>query len=283
MAASAGYSALMAARIRLWQGAAQPPAPALAEFTRLRRMDHKATAYQEMAAQNIACVNHHVYGDVRAALGAFLPRRFVLKPLRGHSSFGVYLIQRRADGSLFCRMHKRRFADLDALAGEYEQRLGRARGGTMSKEVIIEDYIRDGFGFDVPLDYKVYAFATGTPVVMQRYAPSHLPKEQWSFAFYDGQGRDLGAIRDRVRTNPDIPLQAPDNFDDILRSAQQIVTAMHVSFARVDLYAGRKKVLFGEITPLPNLGKESYIPEYDALLGRYWTESLEQLGISYGL
>lgn len=283
MAVVAGYSAHLEARIRLWRGQETPAPAALEEFTRLRRVDHKETAYREMGIQGVACVNYHVYSDVRAALGAFLPRRFVLKPLHGHSSFGVYLIQRRSNGSLFCRMHKRRFASLDALAAEYESRLGRSRNGAMSKEVIIEEYIRDAFGYDVPLDYKVYAFANGTPVIMQRYAPTYLPPEKWSFAFYDAQGRDLGAIRKRVGHNPEFPLSCPENLGAIVETAQKVITYMGVSFARVDLYATPKKVLFGEVTPLPTLGKESYIPDYDALMGRHWAESLEQLGISYGL
>jgi hypothetical protein len=126
-----------------------------------------------------------------------------------------------------------------------------------------------------------YAFATGTPVVMQRYAPSYLAKDQWAFEFYDAKGLALGLIRERITSNPDIKLTPPQNLPAILRTAQNMVHQIQVSFARIDLYATRKRVVFGEFTPLPNIGKETFLPAFDQLLGQYWSDSLDQLGISY--
>ncbi len=69
----ASYSTLLNARIALWRpGGPEPDAATLAEFTRLRDMDRKDQAYRRAAGLGVATANHHVYGDVRAALNAYL-------------------------------------------------------------------------------------------------------------------------------------------------------------------------------------------------------------------
>ncbi len=35
------------------------------------------------------------------------------------------------------------------------------------------------------------------------------------------------------------------------------------------------------ITPVPNNANEGFVPEYDALLGQMWKDSLAELGMSY--
>ena len=159
----------------------------------------------------------------------------------------------------------------------------RARNGKniRSGNVLLEAYVEDSFGFEVPLDYKVYAFRTGAPIVMQRHAPRHLPKSEWAFAFYDRQGRELGMIRNDTATNPAIQLRPPENLDDLFAVAQNLVKVAEVSFMRVDLYSTPRGVCFGEFTPVPNLAKESFNGVYEDVLARHWRDSLEELGISY--
>ena len=40
-------------------------------------------------------------------------------------------------------------------------------------------------------------------------------------------------------------------------------------------------VVFGEFTPVPNAGKESFNEEWEARLGQAWSESLDALGLDY--
>ena len=248
----------------------------------LKAINKKDQGYAFVGEQGVECVNYHVYDSIADAMSGFLPGIFVIKPLHGHSSYGVYILKKRPNGSFFCRMHNRVYQDREKVIADYERRLARSKNYTMSKQVILEEYVRDSFGYDVPLDYKVYGFQGGSPIVMQRYAPMHLPKDKWAFEFYDDKGNKLGQIRERVKSNPEITLEAPKNFARLIEISNRLMKASQVSFVRVDLYSAPKRVIFGEFTPIPNAGKETYIPEFDRLLGKYWAESLETLGIDYG-
>ena len=278
------YNHLLQARKTLWNQFSHlknlPPA-VQQEGEALVHINQKNNAYDFVAKNGVEVVNHHVYPSIADALSGFLPHSFVIKPLYGHSSYGVSLLKKRRDGSLFCRMRQRSYKSRDALVQDYERRLAKAKPFAMSKQVILEEYIRDEFGFDVPLDYKVYGFQGGSPIVMQRYAPSHLPKDKWAFQFYGAQGQPLGLIRENIKSNPEISLKRPKNFARLIEISDHLMRAAKVSFLRVDLYTAPKRVVFGEFTPLPNAGKEIYVPEFDQLLGQYWQDSLNQLGIDY--
>jgi len=279
------YNTLLQARKSLWNRSAEQQSlsdPLRLEIDTLKQVNKKDLGYVFAAENKVSCVNYHVYDSIADAMACFVPNVCVIKPLHGHSSYGVYLLKKRPNGSYFCRMHNRAYKDRAALVEDYERRLARSKNFTMSKPVILEEYVRDSFGFDVPLDYKVYGFQGGSPIVMQRYAPMHLPKEKWAFEFYDDKGGKLGLIRERIKSNPEITLEAPANFAALIAASNRLMQAMPVSFMRVDLYAAPKRVIFGEFTPLPNAGKETYVLEFDRLLGQYWIESLEKLGIDYG-
>jgi len=278
------YNLLLQARRTLWNQYAQLknlPAPVARECQILKDINKKDTGYEFAAKQGVEIVNFHVYDSVGDAMSGFLPRIFVIKPLHGHSSYGVYILKKRANGSFFCRMHNRTYKTREAVIRDYERRLARAKNFTMSKQVILEEYVRDSFGYDVPLDYKVYGFQGASPLVMQRYAPMHLPKDKWAFEFYDAKGQPLGLIRERIKSNPEISLSAPKNFADLIAVSNRLMQASEVSFMRVDLYAAPKRVIFGEFTPLPNAGQETYEPEFDRILGQHWVDSLKTLGIDY--
>ncbi|MBV1863452.1 MAG: hypothetical protein KUG74_03365 [Rhodobacteraceae bacterium] len=284
MMSQPSYNQLLLARTALWNGfnkARNLPEPVLREFEALKRINKKDLGYTFAAQNGVECVNFHVYDSVADAMAGFLPRSFVIKPLHGHSSYGVYLLKKRPNGSFFCKMHNKVYKTRAAVVQDYQRRLSRSKNFTMSEAVILEEYVRDSFGFDVPLDYKVYGFQGGSPIVMQRYAPMHLPKEKWAFEFYDAKGQPLGLIRERIKSNPEIILQAPKNFDALIKASDHLIQASRVSFMRVDLYAAPKRIIFGEFTPVPNAGKETYVPEFDRLLGQYWADSLETLGIDY--
>lgn len=280
-----GYHALLQARMTLWN---QYPKlknlqdSIVRETETLKDINKKDHGYAFAAKQEVSCVNYHVYDSIADAMAGFLPGISVIKPLHGHSSYGVYILKKRPDGSFFCRMHKRAYKSREVVIADYERRLARSKNYTMSKQVILEEYVRDSFGYGVPLDYKVYGFQGGSPIVMQRYAPMHLPKDKWAFEFYDADGNKLGLIRERIKSNPEIALEAPKNFPRLIEISDRLMQASEVSFMRVDLYAAPNRIIFGEFTPLPNAGKETYIPEFDQLLGKYWADSLEKLGIDYG-
>ena len=284
MTATPTYSQLLNRRTMMWSTEANKTrfdAATQAEFQQLIYINRKHQGYEFATKCGVACVPHQIFDDIDAALAGPLPPRFVIKPLGGHSSAGVYLIDTRADGSLWCHMTNQSFQHPDALAAEYKKRLAKAGKYKMSTEILREGYVRDSLGFDVPLDYKVYGFYTGAVIVMQRYAPIHLPHDKWAFALYDRNGTDLGPIRWNTDTSPTVKMSLPDNFDALIRTTDRLLQQARVSFVRTDLYSTPDGVVFGEFTPVPNAGKESFTPEYETILGRHWAESLEALGLSY--
>ncbi|MDR6267585.1 ATP-grasp fold amidoligase family protein [Roseobacter sp. N2S] len=278
------YSQLLKQRTQMWATEANKTrfdAATQAEFKQLIYINRKHQGYDFATKCGVPCVPHQIFDHIDAALAGPLPARFVIKPLGGHSSAGVYLIETRADGSLWCHMTNQAFDGPDGLAAEYKRRLAKADKFKMSAEILREDYVADSLGFDVPLDYKVYGFYTGAVIVMQRYAPIHLPHDNWAFVIYDRNGTDLGLIRWNTDTNPKVKLSLPDNFDDLIKATDTLVQQARVSFVRTDLYSTPDGVVFGEFTPVPNAGKESFTPEYETILGRHWAESLDALGLSY--
>jgi hypothetical protein len=278
------YSHLLQRRTMMWATEANKTRFSTAtqeEFQTLIWINRKHQGYAFATDCGVACVPHQVFDDIDAALVGPLPDRFVIKPLAGHNSAGVYLLETRADGTFFCHMTNQSFASLAALAADYKSKLARSGKNKMSPEILREDYVTDSLGFDVPLDYKVYGFYTGAVIVMQRYAPIHLPHDNWTFAFYDRAGTDLGLIRWNTETKPTVQMSLPDNFADLISATDRLVQQARVSFVRTDLFSTPQGVVFGEFTPVPNAGKESFTPEYETILGRHWAESLEALGLSY--
>ncbi|MEY8837637.1 ATP-grasp fold amidoligase family protein [Cribrihabitans sp. XS_ASV171] len=254
----------------------------LAEMALLREINNKERGYAYADRHGISVVRHATFGSIEDVFEETLPQRCVIKPLAGHSSSGVYLIETKPDGSLYCHMHNRSFARPAELMEHYraaQKNLGP--GHIVGSKVLLEEYVADSMGYDVPLDYKVYAFKTGIGIVMQRYAPVYLDKSKWAFAFYDAKGEALGNIRLGVNKNPAVELDRPKDFAEIIKVSEEFMAVTDVSFVRLDMYSSTRGVLFGEATPVPNNGKERYTPEYARIMGDMWNASLKQLGIPY--
>ena len=251
-----------------------------AEMKMLEQINRKISGYDWVRAQGVPTVDYTLHPDPETALEETTLDRFVLKPAGGHSSQGVYVLTRTPGGGYDCAMTGRHYANDAELAAHYEHKR-ELQTDQMTRQVIVETLIEDSFGHAVPLDYKVYAFASGTPLIMQRHAPMHQPRHDWAFEFYDAEGRVLGPVRQRTPPNRDNMLRAPDCLGEIVEASARLVRAAGVSFVRVDMYATPQGPVFGEFTPVPNNAMESFEPEMDAVLGQAWTESLEALGLDY--
>lgn len=277
------YRQLLQVRKLLWEGKSISRADGTGrEIEKLRSINNKVAAYKFASNHSVDHVAYKVYGDVRAVEPDRLPPQFVLKPVIGHSSACVFILSRLSGGGYRCDMTKQIFKDFAAVVSAFElEAAAKREHNVRGAEVLIEETVPDGQGFSVPLDYKVYAFLTGAPILMQRYAPRHLHPKDWSFAFYDPQGNDLGQIRSNSPRSPLIELKPPNNLSELFSVATRLVEAASVSFVRVDLYSTNVGVKFGEFTPVPNDAKEFFTDEYEKILGRHWSDSLEALRISY--
>lgn len=277
------YKAYLNRRRHYWQARRRAQGDALvAEMQMLGRINKKILGYEWVSQCGIATPGYAVLDDIATALREWNHERFVIKPLGGHSSRGVYLLTRDGKGGYDCTMTGRHYAgDADVVAHFNHVRMRQPVADRITEKVIVETLIQDSFGFDVPLDYKVYAFATAAPMVMQRYAPIHLPKEQWAFEFYSRDGIALGPIRLETAGNRDGILKAPDGLEAIFQAAEHLVAAARVSFVRIDMYDTPDGPVFGEFTPVPNNAQEGFVAGYDTLLGEIWRDSLAALGMDY--
>lgn len=279
----AGYSALLQRRLYLWSKRRTLRDPRRKqELETLAYINDKLKGYSWVADRGHAVVPHRGYPSIADALRDYGGERFVLKPIGGHSSQGVYLLQRRAKGGYSCAMTGRDYANDQELIAHYVRKLRQPRA-SISQEVILEEYVEDSLGYDVPLDYKFYAFGLAVPIVMQRYAPLHVDKANWGFEFYDEEGNRLGPIRLNVSSGERRGMRPPDNLSETFRMARALAAEAQVSFVRIDLYSTPDGPVFGEFTPVPNNGQERFTSAYDRLLGDYWLRSLQALGISYGV
>jgi hypothetical protein len=276
------YSDILKRRLAHWKGHSKIKNKSVREeIGRLRFYNEKTNAYDFVRAQGIPCPTFNEYPSIKEAFKAEPDNpRFVIKPAAGHSSNGVFLLTRNADGSLDCHMSKRRFENNEEIIKAYTKAFKLSPQYAMSEAVIFEEYLEDAQGYAVPLDYKLYAFHTGTAMVMQKHGPLHMPKSDWLFNFYTAQGKRLENIREEpgVRTRS---IEPPASFKALVDTSDKLVKAMKVSFIRLDFFVTTKGIYFGECTPLPNLGKKAFYDEYETILGRHWTNSLKKLGVDY--
>jgi hypothetical protein len=254
------------------------------EIERLRHYNEKVNAYAFVRSLGIPCPAYTEYPNVALAMAANADSpRFVLKPAVGHSSNGVFLLTRNADGSLQCHMTQRKFANNDELVDHYDRKQKLSSKFDMSEQVIVEEFVEDAQGHAVPLDYKVYAFRTGAAMILQKHGPLHMEKRDRLFNFYDAKGTLLQNIRDEPGGERRRSINPPASFKELIDVSNKIVKAMDVSFIRLDFFLTTKGIYFGECTPLPNLGKKAFHDEYEAILGRHWANSLKVMGIDYRL
>jgi TupA-like ATPgrasp len=90
---------------------------------------------------------------------------------------------------------------------------------------------------------------------------SPTPKSDWNKL-------DVLGIVDGVRAVvEDVP--RPARLEEMIAAAE--TPARGMDFLRVDLYATRDKIYFGELTITPTNGVIRYDPaEFDLFLGRFW-------------
>jgi hypothetical protein len=99
------------------------------------------------------------------------------------------------------------------------------------------------------MDLKVYTFYGEAPLVLLRRADRHGVGASVRFRVVDREGRD--AVETYARKTVDKTLELPDAFDQARHVAERLSIPIRAPFMRIDLYAVRDRVIFGEATPRP--------------------------------
>lgn len=203
------------------------------------------------------------------------PRKFVLKPTVMFSAWGVMLLEKRDDGTFYDQL-KGRVLTLQQIEAEQQRAYDLCKYKD-SYRLMMEEKIE---GRDpeqaVPLDYKVSVFYDEPGQVHQ----INRNPEILEFAFFDGSFDRLD-LQDKIVSDWTTKHQGqhdrPEDYEEMLRIACSLTKALGTPFMRVDMFAGPRGPVVGELTPSPGdafYGNNfKYTAEYDAELGRAWSEA----------
>lgn len=207
--------------------------------------------------------------DIHDVDPGIIGRHAVLKPAGGAASRGLFCLER--EGDAFRETVRNRTFSWEQLRAAYlEERDAAPDDRRFTKQVIVEEWIRDDVRGPIPLDYRMYSFFGRVGMIMQRDCNGGREKSARRFRYYDASWNDLGDARgagqiDETLEPPELALQAT-------RLAEVLSAHIPLPFMRVDFYITKQGVRFGEFTPFPG-SHGSYNRSVDAWMGRLWDDA----------
>lgn len=195
-----------------------------------------------------------------------LPEAFVIKPDRGASKKGVYVLRRTRQSS-FHDLIRDREVSIAQIEKEIQS---LARDGVISaKRIIAEQALLREEGA-IAFDWKCYAFQGEVSVIWQISRKDGSRRSR----MLDGGWRDLGNVRRGLEGSSNLP--PPDHPEQILDAALRLSRAVPVPFVRVDLYESDGSVFLGELTPMPG-SSQRFSRTLDKAMGEAWARAETQL------
>ncbi|QEO13237.1 hypothetical protein FLP10_01505 [Agromyces intestinalis] len=202
-------------------------------------LDDKETAYTHASNRNYRTPRRVRTATAEEALAAgnAMGNRFVVKQPNRHSTMGVYVLERIADG---------RYLDLFSLEEKTDADI-RAVG--MAPEYwLAEECLDSGLvGKPIPLDYKVYAFRGMITHIVQIDRNVYPPR----VAVFDGSFIPLEPGKDYTTDPARWLLEGhvyPRHAGAILQMASHLSLSLQTRFVRVDCYDTPEGPVFGEFT-----------------------------------
>lgn len=210
------------------------------------------------------------YPHIGLVRWAELPDEVALKPVKGSSGHGIFLLRRQGQG--WREVKGGHALTAEAVERRYRSLVDR---GSVSPSVVAEELVVDPARPGLPpVDWKFYTFFGRVGLVLAK-APQLGGRERATgWRAYDGDWTDLGAAYRGHRL--DRSIRVPEHADELLDLARRISSAVPRAFLRVDLYDGRSGPVFGEITPQPG-GHQYFRPRVDRMLGECWEEAEARL------
>jgi glutathione synthase/RimK-type ligase-like ATP-grasp enzyme len=199
--------------------------------------------------------------------------RFVVKPVQGWTSRGVYPLVRDGDRLWSVLDHRatsweevrgKLAADQEELAA-----VARAGGWRVAREALVEEMLPSGDpNRALPFDWKCYCIGGRVELVMQidRRARGATWLKLWS-----PELTEVGPGRQEVPYDASLP--APGRPRELVEAAERLARALPGPFVRVDLYDAPDGVVFGEISPHPG-GTNQFTPDLDRRMGEAWERAL---------
>lgn len=178
-----------------------------------------------------------------------LPKDFVIKPVSGSSSRGVYIIKNGLDISTG------KLPDYKKIETGYEKQskfTGYLLGESNDNRDLV--YVTELIGDKFADDYKFYIFNGKVQVI--RYNNYLSKKEKKSSYFDTNWNHKKGIVPQNVWQDK----KKPSKLKLMIDYSQKIAEKLNVPFLRVDFYLDNEDPVFGELCMTPNGGKH-YLPE----------------------
>lgn len=190
-----------------------------------------------------------------------LPGSFVLKPTRGWSGAGVFLMR---DG--FDLMRGRRFTR-DEMIHSIQTFGGVGKDGVKGPWVVEEMLFNFDGRREAALDYKFFCFGPRVAAIQINRRTGRAKPFYWHW-FRDADWGPLPCRMSWVKFPEPSRLPRPPCLDEMVRIASDVGGRLNI-FVRIDLYATDRGPVFGEFTAYPHAGRD-YTPRGDAWLGSFW-------------
>lgn len=192
-----------------------------------------------------------------------MPQEFVLKSDGGAGGHGVFPL-RRVDEERFQVV-----GEDGALLTASDLRQHFREHSASRPPFFAEQFLTQVDGVEeIPDDIKVYAMYGEVGAVMLRRMPRHADLSAARYRYLDADGTDLGA--DIVRGQRiDSSIRLPDSFDELVRAARHLSSAVALPFIRVDIYDTVNGPVLGELTRSPG-GRQELRGDQDRRLGTLW-------------
>lgn len=189
-----------------------------------------------------------------------LPDSFVIKPEKGWSSKNVYVIKNGIN--LFDNKKWTRSEIVSELKKTSDVNVNK------NNHILIEEYVENWDEFDgIPLDYKFYMFGEKVAFinVIERNSVNNKLNKFW-YLTEKWESLPIKIIKNQL-VQSSIPIK-PNCFEQMLLIAKKFGRELNM-FMRIDLYASKRGVIFGEFTPQPH-GGNGYTDEANKWLGSLW-------------
>lgn len=261
------YNALTQLREYLWKNIPSDQRIA-AEMNKLWQLNSKIEAYNWARDLGVRVIPQNVFDSGLDALNAG-GQSFALKPVRGTSSHGVFLLSRTEHG-FFCGFRRRDVSHREVveemLPGKY----------------LLMPLLRNHDGSEPPLDMTIWAFKTGCPIMLVRSTPPSSPRNEHVRRWFNRDGgfeSNCEATPNLIEISDKAP--PPPGWKEAFETAERIMEQLPVSFVRIDFLSTDSGVYFCEFTPNPRGGNLRFASKWDEIIGEHWTRSLAILGINY--
>lgn len=204
-----------------------------------------------------------------------LPDKFVLKPVDGHSSLGVMILERKG-----IKDYHDLFSDTELSIDEIIATQNNIVNKLKIKNAtfIIEEYIPDVFGDIIPHDFKFFIFQGEIAMIMEINRNLN-DKQKWYFYNSDFSPVRSGKVVPMIKDFRIIRRPTPSFDKELMNLAERLSHAVPTPFARIDLYFDGNVAKVGEITLTPFYGfPYKWSSSMDHKMGQMWIDAIYRMG-----